>query len=78
VSISPEASVQPSERHEAAVHNSLGWAQESADRGDYADALLWLHVIEATGEPIPPAYCAKRLLWAKHLTQLIGGSKCCG
>ena len=71
MSISSEASAEPLERHGAAVRNSLGWAQESADRGDYVDALLWLHVIEATGEQIPPAYSAKRLLWSKHLSSSI-------
>ena len=62
-----EASAQPSERHRAAVRSSLRWAQESADRGDYADALGWIRVLEAIGAPIPPAYQAKRRVWDDEL-----------
>jgi hypothetical protein len=58
-----EAAVPPSGRHRAAVSSSLGWAQESAD----ADALLWIHVLEAAGEHIPPAYQAKRLVWNRQM-----------
>jgi hypothetical protein len=49
------------------VRSSLRWAQESADRGDYADALGWIRVLEAIGEPIPPAYQAKRRVWDDEL-----------
>ena len=62
-----EAPVPPSRQHRAAVSRRLGWAQESADRGDYADALLWFHVLEATGEQIPPEYQSKRLAWNRQL-----------
>jgi hypothetical protein len=34
-----------SERQRAAVEGSLGLAQDSADRGEYADALLWIHIL---------------------------------
>jgi hypothetical protein len=44
------------DRHLAAVARSLGWTQESAARGDYADALSWVQVVEAIGEPIPHQY----------------------
>lgn len=60
-----EASAPPFERHRVAL-SSLRYAQESADCGEYADALLWMHVLEATGAPIPPEYQTKRLAWNKH------------
>jgi len=62
-----EESAQPSERHRAAVGNSLGWAQESADHGDYARALGWIGVLEAIGEQIPPGYEAKRRVWLNEI-----------
>jgi hypothetical protein len=33
-------------RHERAVANTLGFAQEAAARGDFTDALQWLGVVE--------------------------------
>jgi hypothetical protein len=51
------------DRHLAAVSRSLGWAQESAERGDYTDALAWISVVEATGSKLPPGYHAKRQAW---------------
>jgi hypothetical protein len=57
----------PAERHRAAVRRSLVWAQESADRGDYADALGWIGVLEAIGEQLSPAYLAKRQAWGAQL-----------
>jgi len=59
-----EVPADPLERHRAAVRRSLGWAQESAGRGDYADALGWIRVLEAIGEQLPPGYEAKRRAWA--------------
>lgn len=62
-----EVTVAPSDRHQAAVRNSFGWAQDSADRGDYADALGWIDVLEAIGEDIPPDFQAKRRDWDREL-----------
>ena len=62
-----EACVAPSDRHRAAVRSSFGWAQNSADRGDYADALGWIDVLEAIGEDIPSDYQAKRRDWDRQL-----------
>jgi alkylated DNA nucleotide flippase Atl1 len=56
-----------SDRHLAAVARSLGWALESAARGDYADALGWVRVVEAIGDPIPPEYQVKRQAWLSAL-----------
>lgn len=55
------------DRHLAAVSRSLGWAQESAERGDYTDALAWVQVVEATGSKLPPGYHAKRRAWLDAL-----------
>jgi len=49
------------------VARSLGWARESAARGDYADALGWVRVVEAIGDPIPHEYEAKRQVWLRAL-----------
>jgi hypothetical protein len=57
----------PAERHRDAVRRSLGWAQESADHGDYADALGWISVLEAIGEQFSSAYQAKRQAWGAQL-----------
>ena len=61
------ASAQPVDRHKAAVSNSLGRAQESADCGDCADAFKWIRTLEAIGEQLPPEYQAKRLTWEGQL-----------
>lgn len=58
-----EATAEPSDRHLAAVRRSLGWAQESAERGDYVNALGWIRMLEAIGEQLPPEYQAKHRAW---------------
>jgi hypothetical protein len=62
-----EALHSAQDRHLAAVARSLGWARESAARGDYADALGWVRVVEAIGDPIPPEYEVKRQMWLSAL-----------
>ena len=57
------------DRHVAAVARTLGWAQESADGGDYADALKWIQTVEAIGERIPPGYVTKREAWGSALAR---------
>lgn len=57
------AHVRDGERHQAAVARSLGWAQESAARGDYADALAWVEVVEAIGDSVPHEYEVNRWAW---------------
>jgi hypothetical protein len=69
-------SAQPGEtrivdRHLAAVARSLEWAQESAERGDYADALGWIQAVKATGEQLSPPDEAKRLEWQNALTNRV-------
>jgi hypothetical protein len=58
-----EQRITASDRHLAAVARSLEWAQESAERGDYNDALAWVQVVEATGSQLPPGYHRKRQAW---------------
>lgn len=57
------------DRHRAAVSRSLRWALESADRGDYADALGWIDVVEAIGERIPSSHQTKRQAWCDALAK---------
>lgn len=65
----PEAKLSIPDRHLAAVARSLGWAQESAERGDYADALEWIQAVEAIGEQLPPGYQTKRRAWNSALAE---------
>jgi hypothetical protein len=53
--------------HLDAVTHSLAWAQESADRGDYADAVGWLQAVEATGDHLSPAHQIKHRAWQAAL-----------
>jgi hypothetical protein len=62
-----EALDRDRDRHLAAVARSLGWARESAARGDYADALGWVRVVEAIGDAIPDEYEAERQAWLSVL-----------
>lgn len=55
--------ITASDRHLAAVSRSLEWARESAERGDYADALAWVRVVEATGTQLPPGFRDQRQVW---------------
>lgn len=57
------------DRHLAAVARSLRWARESAASGDYADALSWVQVVEAIGDPIPHEYKIKRRAWRGALAE---------
>lgn len=51
-------------RHQAAVARSLGWAHESAARGDYADALSWMTTLDAVGHTFAATDEAARASWA--------------
>ena len=59
----------PDDRHLAAVRRSLGWAEDAAQRGDYADALGWVRVVEAVGGPLPDIYITQRQAWACALAE---------
>jgi hypothetical protein len=51
-------------KHEAAIFHTLSWADEAAADHDYAGALEWLAVIEATGDRLPEEHQRKRATWA--------------
>ena len=51
-------------KHEAAVTQTLGWADEAAASRDFAGALEWLAVIEAVGTPLSDEQLGKRATWA--------------
>jgi hypothetical protein len=57
------------EAHRTAVANTLTWAEESAGRGDYVNALAWLNVLDAIRETLPEAYEVKRLDWRRALIE---------
>ncbi len=50
-------------RHQAAVARSLGWAHESAARGDYADALSWMLTLDAVGHTLAATDQSARADW---------------
>ena len=64
-----EAHVNAHDRHRAAVARSFGWAEQAAARGDYADALSWVGVVEAIGDLIPIEYQTKRQAWVSALAE---------
>jgi hypothetical protein len=51
------------ERHERAVANTLGFAREPAARGDFAEALEWLGVVEIVDGALPAGWEQTRALW---------------
>jgi hypothetical protein len=54
--------------HRAAVERSLEWAHESAARGDYADALRWVAMVESLGDELSEDLATERLAWGDALT----------
>src|SRR5271165_5459940 len=45
--------VRCDDRHEAAVANTLRWADDAAARGDHADAVSWVETVLAIGDELP-------------------------
>jgi hypothetical protein len=70
-----QAPVDVAERHRVAVANTLGWAQEAAQRGHYADALEWLRTVEAIGDQLPPGYQTQRQAWRSTLAENVATQK---
>jgi hypothetical protein len=71
MSAQPGQSVRsPRSAHLVAVARSLNWADASAARGDFADALAWLRAVEAMGDLLPDAYLNKRRRWHGALAQV--------
>jgi hypothetical protein len=65
----PDPYADPDRRHAAAVRRSLGWADEAAERADWADALGWIEVVEACGDELPDEFRAKRDRWLLALRE---------
>jgi hypothetical protein len=63
------AQMSAHDRHLAAVARSFSWAEEAAARGEYADALSWVAVVEAIGDLIPVEYQTKRRAWLSALAE---------
>jgi hypothetical protein len=68
VSTQPRAAYDSAaSRHRAAVARSLGWADEYAARGQYAEALGWVQVVEAVDEQLSVEFENKRRAWLSAL-----------
>lgn len=61
------SSAYRSERHAAAVRQSVAWAEDAAREGDYAGALAWLATVEAVGGELSGALAARRRGWAARV-----------
>jgi hypothetical protein len=59
----PAAPSPAQARHQAAVARSLGWAHESAARGDYVDALSWMRTLDAVGHTFTATDATARAAW---------------
>ena len=65
----PDPYADRDDRHAAAVKRSLRWADEAADRADWANALGWINVVEACGDELPDEFRAKRDRWLLALSE---------
>lgn len=54
-------------KHDRAVASSLDWADQAARKGDFAEALAWLDMLDSIGEPLPESYAAKHAQWLSAL-----------
>ena len=59
----PDSHNETDSKHLVAVTRSLQWADQAAEREDYADALAWLQAVEAAGNELPDGYATKRHAW---------------
>ncbi len=54
------------DRHERALQQTFTWAQEAAARGDLAEAVSWLTMLESLEGRLPPAWEAQRRRWVQQ------------
>lgn len=54
-------------KHAAIIARTLRWADEAAERDDYAEALRWIETVQGLGEALPDDYEAKRRGWLQAL-----------
>ena len=52
-------------KHAEIIARTLRWADESAARRDYVEALRWVETVRSLGEPLPRHYEAKRRAWLR-------------
>lgn len=52
-------------RHSAIIARTLRWADQAAERRDYARALHWVEMVRSLGQALPDAYAAKRRAWLR-------------
>ncbi len=52
-------------RHERAVANTFGLAEEAAAKGDFRGALKWLDVLEVVDGDLRPEWEQTRALWRR-------------
>ena len=57
------------ERHERAVANTLGWAQEAAAHEAFSDALKWLHLVELVDGALTPDWERTQASWRLLIAQ---------
>ena len=70
-----DSTMERSQRHQEAVRQSAGWAEDAACEGDYAGALAWLAIIEAVAGELPPALEARRRAWATRARSAKAGAE---
>ena len=59
----PDSRKESDPKHLAAVTRSPQSADEAAEHEDHADALGWLHAVEAAGDELPHGYETKPHPW---------------
>ena len=55
------------ERHAAAMRQSVAWAEDAANEGDYVGAIAWLATVEAVGGELSGPLVARRRGWAARM-----------
>jgi hypothetical protein len=54
------------EREALARAQTLGWAEEAAERGEVGEALDWLHVAVQLHGPLPAEWEQTRKVWTRQ------------
>ena len=50
-------------QHAAIIARTLAWADESAARGEYVEAVRWVETVRDMGHDLPSEYEANRDMW---------------
>jgi hypothetical protein len=54
--------------HAAIIARTLRWADDAAERRDYAEALRWIATVESLGEALPRDYETRRRRWRQAIS----------